>query len=382
MKTLEGRVSDLADVVEEMNTSFIAFIDGIFYSPNVDLTLLKQTIKQFLALSQRASRAMDEDNGQRYSLGTTHKSSTLSEVASHSSFIISGTSDSLDSSSFPKKMSTLLAPALSTSTSYEPALFNLHRNHLWGIPAHSSTDGRSAIPYILAGRDSFASFLYFETMVMVVRALRGDISGEILGSVFRYKRRYASFDHILTVATGALNMLLHGSSQDPKRGRIALPKPQSGAPDESIMKAAIAKDLLLNGISETEYLNTWEVERYLQDNWGLLIDSRSVRAQPRALLEARQNPSTFPKLPRKPYRLVPNLIPGFSHSEPGIFQSKFLLEKIILGVVSLGEGPRWSVSYIDGAVQSFLNERNTGVEFMSEENGWNPGLAITSTMSH
>jgi hypothetical protein len=91
-----------------------------------------------------------------------------------------------------------------------------YRNYLWGSLQNSSTDGTGALPYILAGRDSFASRLYFEMIVMAIRALRGEEPRDILDSMYRYKRRYANFDHILGVTSGVLNMMLHGTSQDPK----------------------------------------------------------------------------------------------------------------------------------------------------------------------
>jgi hypothetical protein len=51
---------------------------------------------------------------------------------------------------------------------------------------------------------------------MAIRALRGEEPRDILDSMYRYKRRYANFDHILGVTSGVLNMMLHGTSQDPK----------------------------------------------------------------------------------------------------------------------------------------------------------------------
>ncbi len=60
--------------------------------------------------------------------------------------------------------------------------------------------------------------------------------------------------------------------------------------------------------------------------------------------------------------VAPNIFPGLSHADQGVFQARPLVEKIKLGAVSLGEGPRWHVSYIDDVVHSFLAEGHHGAE--------------------
>ena len=141
------------------------------------------------------------------------------------------------------------------------------------------------------------------------------------------------------------------------------------------MKAAIAKEIALHGSSETEYLNTWSVERYLRDKWGLGVDSNTIRAPPWAL-EAHSDDffsaphygrreHGFPRSPENPIPFAPTMVPGFPHSEPPLLDAQSLIEKIRLGAVSLGEGPRWHVSYIDNAVQSFLQDSRANLRIQT-----------------
>ncbi len=272
-------------------------------------------------------------------------------------------------------LSTSLAPAQEhqspagsqTWISYGLSRHGIRRNHLWGMPENAPTEETSAIPYILAGRDSFSSFLYYETMVMVARALRAEIPGEILSSVLRYKIRHATFEQVLNIVTRVLDALLHGTSQGTDASRIAVPQEQPRTfPDQSSVKTAILEEIASSGTPETEYLNTWGVERYLQDSWGLLISSNSVRIRPQALLAAGRRSSSFAVFPDPPYHLGPNIVPGFSRVDQMIFHARPLVEKIKLGAVSLGEGPRWHISSIDDAVESFLKERGRGMEVSTQ----------------
>lgn len=361
---LESKVSDLEMIIEEMSNTFLEFSDELLKSREVDPARIKQTTEVFLALSHRASRALDEeagetgdeleqdmDGGESSSLELSVKyehATSLGDVGEPSVHFILG-----------ETQRNPLAVVPRTSNAQEIRISDPYGNHLWGTPQNSSKDGTSAIPYILAGRDSFASRLYFESMVLIVRALRGEASRDILDSVYRYKRRYVIFDHILGVTSGVLNMLLHGTSQDPKESNTTVAWSE---PDETAIKAAIGRDLMLHGSSEMEFLNTWKVERYLRDKWGLGVDSMTIRTPTRALeayssvADGLTGQGYPPNLPGNPILFAPTMVPGFAHSEQALFDAQSLVEKIVLGAVSLGEGPRWHVSFIDGAVKSFLQE--------------------------
>ena len=83
-----------------------------------------------------------------------------------------------------------------------------------------------------------------------------------MDSVYRHKRHYVNFDHNLAAASAVLNVQLHGTSQDPReKRRVHTTDLNSG--EETAIKAAISQDLILQGTSDKEYMNTWGVERYL-----------------------------------------------------------------------------------------------------------------------
>ncbi|KAF3055315.1 hypothetical protein CFAM422_013189 [Trichoderma lentiforme] len=236
VKALEERVTGLAYIIEEMNASFVAFIDNTFFgSTDVNPALLKHTMERFLGLAQRANRLVEDKDqvhmDRQQGVDISYNTLQLSRVESSPTSILpesSGTVDTLTSLQQVSNTSTsMMLPNLGhqlsldpstsiTSITIEPELPDIRHNHLWGIPKDISTDVTSAIPYILAGRDSFSSFLYFETIAMVGKALRGEIPQDILNSVLRYKRRYATFSQVLDVVTEVMNMLLHGTSRSPK----------------------------------------------------------------------------------------------------------------------------------------------------------------------
>lgn len=382
MNSLETKVLDLEKIIGEMCNTFLGFSKDLLISRQVEAEKIKQTTEIFLALSHRASRTLDEEGGCSGE-GLEHDprgDESFSSEMSLKSELPTSLRDLRDPSvnsyfeqvhaSLPPRPCNQLAMASRSPNTTEFRVPDPYCNYLWGIPQNSSRDGTSAIPYILAGRDSFASRLYFESIALLVRALQGGASRDIVDSAYRYKRHYVGFDHILGVTTGVLSMLLHGTSQDPKEQRIAVGISELDGPDETAMKAAIARDIVLHGSSETEYLNTWGVERYLRDKWGLGVDSASVRTPPRAL-EAYSDDissivdgeltgqSAFPDSQGNVMPFAPTMVPGFAHTEHALLDAQSLVEKIILGVVSLGEGPRWHVSYIDSAVKAFLQENRS-----------------------
>ncbi|KAL6828801.1 hypothetical protein J3E69DRAFT_379461 [Trichoderma sp. SZMC 28015] len=373
VKALEERVTGLACIIEEMNASFVAFIDNTFFgSTDVNPALLKHTMERFLGLAHRANRLVEEKDqvhmDRQQGVDISYNTLQLSRVASSPlSFLpeSSGTMDTLTSLQQVSNTSTsMMLPDLghqlsldpATSITIEPELPDIRHNHLWGIPKDISTDVTSAIPYILAGRDSFSSFLYFETIAMVGKALRGEIPQDILNSVLRYKRRYATFSQVLDVVTEVMNMLLHGTSRSPKVKSRVLEEPESSLPDRRHVKSAIAKEIASTGTPEVEYLSTWEVERYLQDEWGLLINSHSVRMSSHSSIRTRPHTASLSTYPNHLHQFAPHIVPGFANEHEKILEARILIEKLKIGAISLGEGPRWHHSFIDHAVRSFLME--------------------------
>ncbi|KAL6815217.1 hypothetical protein GGI42DRAFT_311117 [Trichoderma sp. SZMC 28013] len=375
VKALEERVTGLANIIEEMNASFVAFIDNTFVGlTDVNLALLKHTMEKFIGLAQRANHLVEDKDqahmDRQQGVNISYNTLQLSRVAFNLMSILPGSSGLMDSLTSLQQVSntntstTLLElghqlsldPA--TSITIEPERPNIRHNHLWGIPKDISTDVTSVIPYILAGRDSFSCFLYFETIAMVGKALRGEIPVDILNSVLWYKRRYATFSQILDVVTEVMNMLLHGTSRSSKVKSRALAEPEASLPNRRHVKSAIAKEIASMGTPGVEYLSTWEVERYLQDEWRLLINSHSVRISSHSSIRTRPHTASFSTYPNHLHQFAPHIVPGFANRHEKILEARFLIEKLKIGAISLSEGPRWHLSFIDDTVRSFLTEMN------------------------
>ncbi|QYS97841.1 hypothetical protein H0G86_005052 [Trichoderma simmonsii] len=381
VKALEERVTGLACIIEEMNASFVAFVDNTFFgSSDGNPALLKHTMERFLELAQRANRLVEDKDqvhmDRQQGVDISYNTLQLSRVASSPMSLLPESSGTMDALTLLHQVSntgtsmmlpdvghqTSLDPATSiTSITIEPELPDIRHNHLWGIPKDISTDVTSAIPYILAGRDSFSSFLYFETIAMVGKALRGEIPQDILNSVLRYKRRYATFSQVLDVVTEVMNMLLHGTSRNPKVKSRVLEEPETSLPDRRHVKIAIAKEIASTGTPEVEYMSTWEVERYLQDEWGLLINSHSVRISSHSSMRTRPHTASLSTYPNHLHRFAPHIVPGFTNQNEKILEARILIEKLKIGAISLGEGPRWHHSFIDHAVGSFLTEMSMSI---------------------
>lgn len=222
--------------------------------------------------------------------------------------------------------------------------FNPYLNNVWQSPSFppSSSISPSILPHILAGRDSFASRLYFETISLAVQSLAGTtpVSFAFAQSMFRFKMRYASRTQLLGVLSGVLNTLLQGTSSF-----------GGGAVFEMRdIKAAIVGEVERGGAREEEFLSTWEVERYLRTRWRLGIDSQAVRVWPASLGSADGVGVAG--------LFAPTMVPGFVGIEEVILNAEPLVERLKPAALSIGEGPRWHLGDIDDAVQTFLHENN------------------------
>jgi hypothetical protein len=190
----------------------------------------------------------------------------------------------------------------------------------------------NVLHYITAGHDSFAARLYWNSLTLAFRSLRGDKDFPIdfAKSMFRYKMRYSTPQQVLTVIAHVLNQMLLGTSDitfDPSRSWEAfaaqrtLPDPsESGAVETNAVKNAIYRDIIQDGGAVDDYLDTWSVERYLANRWGVVVDSSTARPVQRSFV-MDVNP---------------------------------LLESLTATAVTIGEGPRYPKAEIDVAVQSYL----------------------------
>lgn len=218
-----------------------------------------------------------------------------------------------------------------------------------------SDDGSSAIPYILSGRDSFASRLYFETIALALRSLHGELPRSFANNIFRFKMQYTKSHKIRAVLESILNMLLYGTCSFKE---VSTETTENGEGDK-IIKTSIVQQLESSGRSEHEYLSTVDVEQYLKKKWRLAIDSGTVRVQQSALLSLNGDEKSGSTAldDGNPKMVFPTLVPGFVDHSPSVWNVETLVEKMKSSAVTIGEGPRWHITDIDEAVEGFLVEK-------------------------
>jgi len=355
----------LERVVEEMSNVFMNFSDDLLKTRRVNPEAIKIAMETFLHLSQRAARDPGEESEGTLGSDIAASKSSTTLLISPTQLEIRNHSNVIDGrhhqNSSPAGYKYQLDTGSSSITELGGAGPSVDYS-LWGIPTqYSSNDGSSAIPYILAGRDSFASRLYFETIVLAVKALRGEASKEFLSSMFQYKLRYTNSKKILAVVSGVLNVMLHGTSQDPKHGNVGENVFQAIQDDDQAIKSAIVDTVVAEGGSESDYLSSWEVERYLREKWSWRIDSNTVRVQ----LHVSEKEATFDHTnsmvrgsPGGLAVFAPTMIPGFPSTDQIILNAQSLVEMLSNAAVTIGEGPRWHFAQVDHAVQNLLSENN------------------------
>jgi hypothetical protein len=360
VSALEEKCLELEGIVEEMTNTFVGLSDSLLQSgidsPHITKEL-KVTLQRFLELSRRAAW---EPEGEREVLtervDLNDPPERLFSVTSNMSL------DVVDEHSMELRPGgcdvQIYAKRGRNSINFGNADPYLNYR-VWGLPLQSSSmDGTSAIPYILAGRDSFASRLYFETIALAVRVLHEDPDGGIANSIFRFKFRHATSSQVRRVVDSVLNMMLHGTSQIKEKVMLA------DELDDVGIKAKIVRELERIGVSEPDFLTTWDVDRYLRDKWKLAIDSHTVRIQPRGLMAAPHSPSIFENAlgsntasKESSNLMAPTMIPGFTHAAQAVWDAQALVVRLKLAATTIGEGPRWHHADIDAAVEDFLEER-------------------------
>jgi hypothetical protein len=223
---LEEKCRELESVVEGMTNTFIEFSGRLLDSKTLgpDTTKeLRETMKKFLVLSEKAAHdslnTLPSTNlpDEQPETDAVVKNSDISpDIATHD-FSRESRYLATMPSSFqinPILRDTSIQRATSTygMKTIGPVDMNPWVNYgIWGLPQQISHSGM--IPYIVAGRDSFASRLFFETIVCGLRSLRGEGPAEDAYNMFRFKFRYKSAPQIRTILDTVLNTLLHGTSQ-------------------------------------------------------------------------------------------------------------------------------------------------------------------------
>lgn len=359
---MEAKSKDLERVVEEMTQEFVGLSDALVVggiaTESVMGPLLKNALTRFLELGKRAAKEPggteevgDSEDEESDGNETVRGESMSSEVLTGDwSLPIDMMVDGDNSFEFPMPEDNFQNPFLSEPDHTNLPTFNPYTNNLWQTPPSNSlaVACASIVPYILAGRDSFASRLYFETISLAVQSLRGDLPYHFAQAMFRFKLQHATRTQLFGKLASVLDTLLQGTTN------VA-----DGAVDygklEDVQKKII-QEIEQKGARKEEFLSTWEVEKYLKRRWRLGLDSRMVRVQPTAMqhTSAGADSSSIMSL------FAPTIIPGFQEKEQVIMSAGPLVERLKPAAMTIGEGPRWHLGDIDSIVQTFLKGNNWG----------------------
>jgi hypothetical protein len=329
-------------VVEGLSETFVGVNDALLASESLSrdpemARVLKEGMKRFLALSKVAQQETSDDFEETSDqdvedpLPGALALSTPSQLRKGSGTGgLSGQELVLNQRFGQTKWSA------SRNGSFSPRLSYGVWNGFFS-DSSSSSGTTNVLHYITAGHDSFAARLYWNSLTLAFRSLRGDEDFPIdfAKSMFRYKMRYSTPQQVLTVIAHVLNQMLLGTSDitfDPSRsweafaGQRTLPDPsESGAVETNAVKNAIFRDIIQDGGMVDDYLDTWSVERYLANKWGVVVDSSTARASQRS----------------------------------SVMDVNPLLESLTAAAVTIGEGPRYPKAEIDTAVEVYLTETHS-----------------------
>jgi hypothetical protein len=338
--------------VEELSETFIGVNDVLVRSGHLSRNreiarVLKEGMVRFVLLSKMAQQEVDDDLEETSEqeveqvvlpgvLGSSTASASErgSEAKGDSGHPMTSTASAQQVVSLQSEKKQLDSGWFSPRLSYS----------VWSDPPSQSSYPRTMnniLHYVTASHDSFAARLYWNSLILAFRSLRGDEGFPIdfAKSMFRYKMRYSAPQQVLAVIGHVLNQMLLGTSDisstfDESRTRDAfvgqrslLDTSETGAVDTNAVKNAIHRDIIQDGGLVDEYLDTWAVERYIADQWAVLVNSSTARLVQR--------------------NLVVDIDP--------------LLQRVTAAAVTIGEGPRYPTRDIDMAVQSFLKETHSTV---------------------
>lgn len=343
MQQLERRVDTLQDVVEGLSETFVGVNDALVRSGYLArdrqvAEVLRKSMEKFLALSKIAQQDVDDgveetgeqDAGER-STGALAPSPRCGSESGPE------TRDSSEQLILTRGAAQQQISLRRTRQKPHTVWFRPRLGYsVWSDAPFQWSSQRATnnvLHYIAAGHDSFPARLYWNSLTFAFRSLRGDEDFPIdfAKSMFRYKIRYSTPQQILTVIGHVLNQMLLGTGDftfDESRtadiftGQKTLGPSETGAVETDAVKNAIHRDIIQDGGLVDDYLDTWAVERYIANQWAVLVNSSTARLLQR--------------------NLVVDIDP--------------LLERLVNAAVTIGEGPRYPIRDIDMAVQSFLTE--------------------------
>ncbi|KAK0105117.1 hypothetical protein ONS95_004521 [Cadophora gregata] len=439
---LRNRISSLEDAIEEMSDEFLKFGEHVVKSEEVPpglrrsdmsersetLDHLRDSTKRFLSIARVAEKVAGddgEDDGE-YERVRTGLLGVSAEAGPGPGFPkgVAGEASSSKSpfpmssnvrNQTPVQMSTIFPqfnsasfPHLNMSQQIQPNTGRFSPRLGYGLLNTSPL--RNTLPslwthYIISGPSSFALRLYTDTILLMFRALRGEVSiPGFIPSIARFRFKYETPDTFMSLAEGQLSRMSISDS-DPSLETGAKPTQKYAAAFQNEASAGVGTDssVVLFGPSHpvmsaplrakihsavnyeigsmSEWLDPWNTQQYLLSRWGLRCSyvTASIPAERWTAVHSPTsknfaNDTMSPMLPETGLQDVhiwdaQNQQQGvdvggffedvsFQRQAPSppdfVFNSQPLAEKLIQEAVCFGEGPRFFKQHIDDAVQQFL----------------------------
>lgn len=363
---LRKRIASLDKTVESIVTEFIHFGDRRVNSSQPlsgipQLDDLKQTTRRILGHARTAESLANEEGGE-----------SISDTLPFTEVSTTSTASQLPSSSSPIEVCTPCSASKNFPViGFPPSRIQTgHFSPRLGYGLLNKTAQVGAAEkflshYFVAGPNSFALRLYKDPIILSIRILQGEISiPGFIPSLMRYRFRYEKSDNYVT---GASNFLQRLSLQDPVMDSAA-----PGTPDtenesgiilfgpshpvmNSVLRATMYQDLVQEVGSVGEWLDPYNTQLYLQNQWGLKLTASTARLLPMSKCrqgEIRGNSEAGQFV--SSYDPGSGLSDSFVEESSPVLPAQSLAESLIRKSVCFGEGPRFYKGNIDATAAEFL----------------------------
>ncbi|KAH7372207.1 hypothetical protein BKA64DRAFT_751004 [Cadophora sp. MPI-SDFR-AT-0126] len=445
---LRKRISSLENAIEEMSGEFLKYGERVVSAEEVSgssessgrsqrLNELKGTTERFLSIARVAEKVAGEEEVEDEEMSEKLRAEWGSIFDDAGPRARSGnlqgliTEPSSSSITHPPMFSDLNVQTTFKISSLFPSVTSTHPSYMSIPPQVQPSAGRfsprlgygllSTSPtrnaalnnlwthYTISGYSSFALRLYTDTLSLMLRILRGELSiPGFIPSIARFRFKYETPDTFLSLAGDQLaRMSISDPNSNPEAQMETNPNqiPKSAAeidtgvdidtnssvvlfgPSHPVMsaplRAKIHSEVNYEIGSMSEWLDPWNTQQYLLSRWGLRCSYATASVS--ADRWAGVNSSSFGNLV---VETMPAMLPGngstlealypwdAQHQQLGVdvnwlfedvgfqgqvprhpdfvFDSGPLAEKLIKEAVCFGEGPRFFKEHIDNAVREFM----------------------------
>jgi hypothetical protein len=225
--------------------------------------------------------------------------------------------------------------------------------------------------YLVAGPDSFALRLYKDTIIMSLRVLQGEISVPgFISSLMRYRFRYEKFDNYVSDASNFLEGL---SLENPAHAAKRMQNTQNKSsivlfgPTHpvmtSVLRTMMYQDMVQEVGSVSEWLDPWNTQLYLQDEWGFKLTASTAIFSPISTYQNGKRGTSFeagqiPSTSELSYIFSHEVMNNSTEDSSPILPAQPLAESLIRKAVCFGEGPRFYKDNIDATAAEFLARMN------------------------